>query len=132
MSNYPDKYKYYESEDLYDIACEWIKQKNFEKAEDYLKRVISLNPNFIYAYITLSGLFARLKKYKDAIHILKKASRQDPSFDRLYYLMAKYAFKDNDFKNSLKSIDVALDYNPTHLYQKAKDIILKKYRSQVT
>lgn len=131
MSGRSDKYRFSESEDYYDMACEWIKQKNTDKAEEYLKRAISLNPNFIFAYITLSGLYIKSRKYHDAISLLKKASKADPSFDRLYYLMAKYAFKENDLKASLKFIDQALDYNPSRLYLKAREIIMNKYRSQV-
>ena len=125
-----DKYRYSESEDLYDMACEWIKLKNPDKAEYYLKRAIDLNPNFVFAYVILSGLYVKDKKYHEAISLLKKASGVDPSFDRLYYLMAKYAYKENDLKSSLKFIEQALDYNPSMLYLKAKEIIKKKYQSQ--
>lgn len=130
MSDHPDKYKYFESEDLYDMACEWIKQKNYEKAGDYLKKSIALNPNFIYAYITMARILARQKKYQDAIHYLKNASKLDPAFDRLYFLMAKYAYRLEDYKNAIRFVDTAMDYNPLMLYEKAKDIIKKKYRSR--
>lgn len=130
MGSRQNKYKYSEAEDLYDMAFEWIKQKNPDKAEEYLKRAISLNPNFIFAYITLSGLYLKSKKYHEAISLLKKASFVDPSFDRLYYLMAKYSYKENDLKGSLKFIEQAIEYNPSRLHLKAREVITKKYRNQ--
>ncbi|MBN2040749.1 MAG: tetratricopeptide repeat protein [Spirochaetes bacterium] len=125
-----NRYRYSDSEDYYDMAFEWIKQKNPDKAEDCLKRAISLNPNFVFAYITLSALYAKSRKYHEAISILKNASKIDPCFDRLYYLMAKYSYKESDYKNSLKYMEQAIEYNPLVLYLRSREIIIKKYRSQ--
>ncbi len=118
-------YNYIESEDYYDMAIEWIHNKEFEKAIDCLKRAISLNPNFIYAYITLSKTLARQKKYSDSIHILKRASKIDPGFDRLNFLMAKYAYKGGDYPTALKYINLAIEKSSNPLYLKSKEIIMR-------
>ena len=123
-------YKYIDSEDFYDMACQWIRSKEYEKAEDYLRRVIDLNPSFIYAYIKMANLFAKKKDFHNSVHILKKGTRIDPYFDRLYYLMAKYAYKNEDYKSAIKYISKAIDINPVELYFKAEEIIKEKYFEQ--
>ncbi len=118
-------YDYIESEDLYELALEWIKRKNTEKAELYLRRVISLNPRFIYAYITMARLYGRKKNFSMAISTIKKARNQDPDFDRLDYLLAKYAYKAGDYRLALRYIDGALAKAGQPLYIKSRSIILK-------
>jgi tetratricopeptide (TPR) repeat protein len=119
MKNYND----IESEDLYDMAIEWIKNIDYDRAIDCLKRAINLNPNFIHAYITLAEVLAKQKKYSDAVHILKRASKVDPKFDRLNYLMARYAYKGGDYPTALKYITMAIEKSPQPLYMKSQKVI---------
>ena len=81
-----DSYRYIEADDYYDMAMGWLKGRNRQKAEECLLKTLDLNPCFIHAYIDLAGLYARTDRYKDAVHVLKKATQHDPSFDRLHYL----------------------------------------------
>ncbi len=122
-----DDSRFIEADDYYDMGSEWLKQGVLDKAELYLRKVIDLNPKFIYAYIDLAFLYAKNKNYNDAINSLRKAVKQDPEFDRLYYLISKYAYKDRDYKRSLKSIEKAIEINPSRLYLKGKAIIENKY-----
>lgn len=119
------EYEYIESEDNYEMAVEWIREGQYGKAVDCLKKSIALNPNFIYAYVTLAEAHAKLNGYSEAFHILKKASKVDPDFDRLNYLMARYAFKEGNYPASLKSIDRAIEISPLPLYLKSRKVILK-------
>ncbi len=116
-----------EADDCYDMAVEWIRHGNFDKAVHYFTRAIELNRYFIYAYIALARTYATQKKYTDAIHVLKKATRMDPAFYRLHYLMAKYAYKNGDFKNALIAIGRAIDMDPKELYEEARGIIESAY-----
>ena len=101
---------------------------NFVKAEDCLFHVIDLNPGFTYAYITLAHMYAREGRFQDAIHALKKATRHDESFDTIYFLMAKYAYKNEDYRNALKFIETAMEKNMKELYTQAYRLIQEKYR----
>ncbi|MBN2160879.1 MAG: tetratricopeptide repeat protein [Spirochaetes bacterium] len=123
MKHYDD----IEADDCYDMAVEWMKQGNPDKAADCLNRAIDLNPNFIYAYVMLARACASKKKYSDAVHVLKRASRVDPAFDRLQFLMAKYAYKNGDFKSALKFIDRAIEIDAKELYLLAREVILEMY-----
>ena len=124
MKHYED----IEADDCYDMAVEWIRHGNFDKAVHYFTRAIELNQYFIYAYIALARTYATQKKYTDAVPILKKATRFDPAFDRLHYLMAKYAYKNGDYKNALISIDRAIEMDEKDLYREAREMIEAQYQ----
>jgi protein O-GlcNAc transferase len=117
------KYDYIEADDYYDMALGWIRSGNYEKGENYLHRTIELNPNFVYAYIALGRVLALKKKFSDAVHALKRATHIDPAFDRLYFLMSKYAYKNGDYKNALIYIDKALAIDRKTLYVITKEYI---------
>ncbi len=116
-------YKDIESDDSFDMAVEWMRHGNLEKAVRFLNRSIELNPNFTYAYIVLARALASQKRFSDAVHALKRASRMDPRFPRLNYLMAKYAYKNGDYKGALAHIDRAIDLDAEELYILAREII---------
>lgn len=126
MKHYDD----IEADDCYDMAVEWIRLGEYDKAVDYFNRTIELNQYFIYAYIALARAYATQKKYGDAVHILKKATRMDPAFDRLHYLMAKYAYKNGDYKSALICIDRAIEMEDRELYEEAREIILSMYHQR--
>lgn len=125
-----DDYRYVESDDCYDMACQWLLNRNREKGEEYLLRALELNPCFIHAYIVLAGLYSRQGRFKDAVHTLKKATRHDPGFDRLHFLMAKYACKNGDYENARLFISRAMDIDPKELYSLYRDAIEEKYRAR--
>ncbi|HRS78898.1 MAG TPA: tetratricopeptide repeat protein [Spirochaetota bacterium] len=124
MKHYED----IEADDCYDMAVEWIRHGNYDKAVHYFSRAIELNQYFIYAYIALARAYATQKKFTDAVHVLKKAVRLDPAFDRLHYLMAKYAHKNGDYKNALICISRAIEMDDKDLYREAREIIEANYR----
>ncbi len=116
-----------EAEDYYDMGCEWIKQRNYEKAEECFFHVIALNPRFIYAYISLAEVYARAHDLNEAIRCLRKAVKFDPRFDRVYYCIAKYSFMNEEYKTALTNIEQALDLNPTEDYESMKEVIEEYY-----
>jgi tetratricopeptide (TPR) repeat protein len=123
MKHYDD----IEADDCYDMAVEWVRHGNAEKAVNFLIRAIDLNQNFTYAYIALARIFATQKKFTDAVQILKKASRIDPAFDRLQFLMAKYTYKNGDYKNAMICINRAIEIDEKELYILAREIIEDMY-----
>jgi len=117
------EYAYRESEDKFEMGCQWIDQNNLEKAEDCLKRSIELNENFIYAYITLAEVYGKQNRWHDGISLLKKASGTDPYFDRLPYMIARFALEAGDFISALRFIGRAIELNPDPAYRKLEERI---------
>ncbi|HNR87299.1 MAG TPA: tetratricopeptide repeat protein [Spirochaetota bacterium] len=120
MRNYDD----IESEDCYDMAVEWLHARDYEKAIDCLKRSIALNPNFVYAYVTLAQAQARSGRLSSAVDTLLHALRVDPAFDRLHWLIAKYAHKRGDIPTALAHVNAAIDMTGSPLYLRGREIIL--------
>ncbi len=123
-------YDYIEADDLYDMAIECLKNRDTDKAIVHLKKAIDLNINFTYAYIALARAQGILGEFNNAVHTLKRAAKVDTEFNRLNYLIAKYAYKGGDYKTALLSIDHALEIEENPLYQSAREIIYEKYRSR--
>ena len=121
------QYDYQESEDYYDMACEWINQNNFEKAETCLKHALGMNKNFIYAYITLSEVYEKQKKYQEAVHILREAFKIDTTFDELPYRIAKSCLLARDIKNAMKFIQKAIDLNPSQKHLEFQEMLNLEY-----
>jgi tetratricopeptide (TPR) repeat protein len=121
------QYDYIEADDCYDMGVEWLRNGNIDKAVSYFNRTIELNPLFTYAYIMLARAHAARKNFTEAVHVLKKGSRNDPEFDRLPFLMAKYAYKNGDYKNALLFINKALEIDEKELYLLAREIIEEMY-----
>jgi tetratricopeptide (TPR) repeat protein len=122
-------YEYIEADDYFDMAVEWIRHGDYEKSLSYFKRTIELNPHFVYAYIALARVLATRKNYGDALHALKQAHHIDPGFDRISFLMAKYAYKNGDLKNALMYLDKAIEIDDKPLYLAARDYIAGVYRT---
>ena len=114
-----------ESDDLYDMALEWIRYKEYDKAEHILKRAIELNPHFIYAYITLAHIISRKKNYSEAISVLKKASKTIRNSTACIFSWRK-CLQVRRFLFSLKYIDRALDARHDELYSRSRRVIQKK------
>jgi len=120
---------YTEAEDYYDMARSWIDNGERDKAAECLRHVISRNPNFIYAYVDLAEILAGEKNYHDAQKAIKGAIHRDKNFHDLHYLMAKYAFKEHDYKKALKFIDNAICISPEYLYLRVRNVIQRRYES---
>ena len=125
-----DHSQYIEADDYYDLATEWIKNRNYEKAKDCLKHTLSLNAKFIYAYIDLADIHVRQNDFHSAIRFLIKATKIDPTFDRLYYLIAKYSFMSEDYKSALLNINKALKIKEDVTYQSMREVISQQYREK--
>ena len=123
-----DKPGYLEADDFYDIACQWKKEKEWEKAIESYRHVIELNRYFIYAYIDLSEVYAFRGEYHDAVSVLKKAIKHDPQFHLLYYNAAKYLYKCGDIPGAAKYIDEAINLNDIELYRRVKCVIQRNKR----
>lgn len=126
------KTDFIEADDYYDIACQWMKEKEWDKAISSLKHVIDLNNNFIYAYIDLAAAYAAQRDYHAAAAVLKKAIKSDPGFDLLHYNLAKYLYRNGEVVSALKSIEKAAELNNIDLYERVKSLMLKKLKEQKT
>ncbi len=123
-------YEDIEADDYYDMGVAWAQQNDLVRAEECLRHAIDCNPHFTHAYIELAAVLALRLDYHGAVHVLREGAYRDRNFDRLHYLMAKYAYKEGDLRNAQKFIGRAIDLNPDELYLRVREIIERKYRQK--
>jgi len=119
-------YDYEEADDYYDIGCQWMKEKQYLKAMEAFRHAINLNPRFIYAYIDLASAYFKMGRVHESIQVLHNALFYDRNFHRLHYLLAKYYYREGDYKGALHSIDRAIDLDADRLYKRVRKLILKR------
>lgn len=124
-----DKLDFIEADDFYDMGCRWRAERVWEKAISCFKHVIEINKNFIYAYIDLAEVYAKMGDFHEAVTVLKKAVKLDPGFHLLHYNLAKYFYRHGEVVRALKSIDEAINLNDTELYERIRKVILHKLHS---
>ena len=123
-----NKQDFIEAEDYYEMGSQWLEEKEYLKAVEAFRHVLSINPRFMYAYIDRANAYSKINRFHEAVQVLRKGSRNDPGFHKLYYLMAKYSFKGGDIQGALKSIEKAIEFSDERLYRLAYKAILKRYR----
>lgn len=102
-----------------------INQRNFEKAKNLFKKVISINSNMPEVYNNLGSVLLNENNFKEAIRYLKLAIKLNPKLSIAYFNLGIIYQKINDFKsaeiNYLQSILLNKDnvialYNLGNLY----------------
>jgi len=95
--------------------------KNYEKAEELLKRAIRLNPQNPSHYVGMAYLHVAKGQYKKAIQYFEKAAKNITSYDHvpinselatIYKNIGKCYLKLNDEKRALENLEKAFDNNP--------------------
>lgn len=81
-----------------------VDQKDFKGAVESFKHVISLNSNFLPAYLNLGATHFQLLQYPQALEQFKKASAIDPSDDRTYLGQALAYEKLNQYENAAQAL----------------------------
>jgi tetratricopeptide (TPR) repeat protein len=118
-----------EAEELFGKAEELISERKFGEAMPILKKTITLNRHFSFAYITLSKLLFRMKRTEDAIRTLESCAATDTSYAYPYYLMAKFLLASGKRADAEKMLEQARKIDKkSRLYERAI-IALKKEKN---
>lgn len=80
---------------LYEIACEILKNKDYVEAIKEYRDIIKSNRDFVPAYLKLSETYQALGDSEEAIRVLEKANKQNPSYLYFPYLEELYLKKEN-------------------------------------
>lgn len=124
----PSHYDDIAAEDNFEMAEQWIAARNPEKAVEHLKKTIDLNPHFIFAYITLARTLSGMGRHDEAFHVMKRAEREDPEFDYLFFLAAKFAFRQGDLIAAYRHMEQAEQKSPRPHYRTALAVIERARR----
>jgi tetratricopeptide (TPR) repeat protein len=109
-----------EAERLFGRAEELINERKLNEAMPLLKKTITLNRHFSFAYITLSKILFKMHRADDAIKTLESCAATDTSFAYPYYLMAKFLLSSGKTADAQRMLEQArkIDKN-SRLYERA-------------
>ncbi len=106
---------------------------DYKKAENYFLETLSLNKEYIGAYISLAELYNILDRKEDSKFLLEKAHQQDPNNTRIIsYLVGIYTNLndiDNSIKYTRKLLEISEEKDVSHflitlLEKKSIDLIM--------
>ena len=100
-----------EAKDLYNKAEEYIDNRQYENALDYLNKVLEITPNYAKALSTLGYVHVKLgfkeMSKKKVFEILKKALDLNPNTPKTWNNMGK-------FYGDLENYEKALEIDPKY------------------
>ncbi len=107
---------------LFLLANEAIKEEDWEKAEEKLIEIVSLDIKNILAFSELANLYYETKKYKEAKdtweHILKLygqlKDKPDINIQEIKFNLAESCQKLNELDNAIEYVSQALDGEPNN------------------
>jgi tetratricopeptide (TPR) repeat protein len=117
-----------EAEECFSKAEGLIAERKIDEAVHLLKKTITLNRHFSFAYITLSKILFKLNRTEDAIKTLETCAASDQSYAYPHYLIAKYLYAMGKIDESEKMLESARKIDKkSRLYERAL-IALKQRR----
>lgn len=95
------------------LASLYIKEKNNEKAEEYLRRIIKINPELSSANFNLAKVLIEQKKFAEADKILSSLKSFETNADYYYYsgLVCEKLDRTTDAK---RNYEKALQFDPQY------------------
>jgi tetratricopeptide (TPR) repeat protein len=118
-----------EAEELFSKAEGLIAERKIDEALPLLKKTITLNRHFSFAYITLSKILFKLNRAEDAIKTLETCAASDRSYAYPHYLIAKYLYAMGKTDEAEKTLESARTIDKKcRLYERAL-IALKQKKS---
>jgi tetratricopeptide (TPR) repeat protein len=109
-----------EAEELFSKAEDLLSERKVDEAVYLLKKTITLNRHFSFAYITLSKILFKLKRTTDAIKTLELCAESDQSYAYPHYLIAKYLYAMGKTDEAEKTLESARKIDKkSRLYERA-------------
>lgn len=107
------------------LAAVHCKQKNFDKAENFLNIALDLDPRNPEAQYYKAIIANQTQQYASSLRILKNVLDEYPSLDKCWYLLAQTYKEINRLKPALEAIDKAININPDNsIYYLLKSEVL--------
>ncbi len=96
----------------YELALSYQFKKNFDKAEEYYKRAISISPEDTISLGNLCEIYIQRERYQDVIDLLENNLSEDTLHSRLWFLLATVYYKLGDLNKAFKYINISYDNYP--------------------
>jgi tetratricopeptide (TPR) repeat protein len=94
------------------MGIDYYIDRNFEKAEEYFKKAIDLDPAYPQSYNNLANVFYNNEKYEEAKKLLEDLITKKPDYTDSYVNLALIYRKTGDSDKELQYLNQALSTNP--------------------
>jgi tetratricopeptide (TPR) repeat protein len=119
--------QFLEADELFNKAEGFIAERKMDDAVYFLKKTITLNRHFSFAYITLSKILFKLNRTDDAIKTLESCAATDKSYAYPHYLIAKYLYAMGKTDEAEKMLESARKIDKkSRLYERALTALKQK------
>ena len=98
--------------DVYSFEAKGILADDPEKAVEYFKKALQLNPNEIYNYLRLAKCYEKLNKIDMVKDCYDKFLKQNPNYPKAYFDYANFLIEQNDFKDAQRKLRKAEKLSP--------------------
>lgn len=99
---------------IYDKAYSLYQKKNFDKAEETIKKAIKQNGSQAPFHSLLGFIKLQQKKYSEARASHQKALAIDPAYQPSIYGTGLVFFYNKDYDNAILEFKKSLDHHPSH------------------
>lgn len=89
-----------------------IENKNFDKAEEYLNKLIGQNPKFTEGYLTRANLYMEEKDTLKALQDIDLAINNDNFFAPSYAMKAGVSLMQKNYEEAIKNYDKSIELDP--------------------
>lgn len=98
----------------FNLANAYMQSRNFELAQDYFQRAISLDATYVRARRNLALCLVEQKQYPQAIEQLKSAIAIDPSHADTWFTLGFINRLTDDFDAAIDALQKCLQLEPDH------------------
>jgi tetratricopeptide (TPR) repeat protein len=98
----------------YSAACGALKDRQYDKAEERLRKAVSEEPKYLAAWVTFGQLLAARQKINDARSACSQAQTADPMYLPSYLCLADIAARSQNWEDMLSLSSRALQIDPTN------------------
>ena len=100
------------------LGVAWYEKGDYDKAIEYYKRAVELNPDFVEAYNNLGVSYAKQGNYNQAIECYKKAAKKDLNYATPFSNIGVAFYKMGYLETALKYFEkaIAADSNYERAY----------------
>ncbi|MEW6557616.1 MAG: tetratricopeptide repeat protein [Elusimicrobiota bacterium] len=105
--------KYPHSRAYYNVGIFYLRQKEYNKAYQFLQKAIEMDPNSKYAYNALGTLYCDQKNYNKAIQLYQTSIKIDPDYALAHYNLGVVYHKQKKYNKAIEKYQEAIKLNPT-------------------
>lgn len=98
----------------YLAACNSLKDRDYDKAEESLRKAVDTDPKYVVAWVTLGQLLAAQNKLDPAHEACERARSTDPTYLPSYLCLADAAARSQHWEETLRMSDRALEIDPSN------------------